>query len=115
MSAALEPEDAKLIALARSARARIQAAQGGAVRDDMGRTYSGASVSLGDVHLSALQLATAQAVAAGARGLEAAVLVAAGEQELDAADLDCVRALGGGGVPVLCCDADGAVRSTVST
>ena len=35
----LIPEDAKLVTLARSARARTGAAQGAAVRDGDGRTY----------------------------------------------------------------------------
>lgn len=71
----LNEEDAKLVALARQARARIQAPEGAAVRDDMGRSYSGASITRPGLQLSALQLAVAQAVAAGARSLEAGVVV----------------------------------------
>ncbi len=37
---ALPPEDTKLITLARSAQARTRAAQGAAVRDTAGRTWS---------------------------------------------------------------------------
>ncbi len=71
----LSEEDAKLIALAKQARARIQAPEGAAVRDDTGRSYSGATVALASLELSALELAVAQAVAAGARDIEAAVVV----------------------------------------
>lgn len=71
----LSEENAKLIALARQARGRIQAAEGAAVRDETGRSYSGATIALPSTELTALQLAVAQAVAAGARDLEAAVVV----------------------------------------
>lgn len=71
----LSEEDAKLVALARQARGRIQAEEGAAVRDDTGRSYSGATVTLPSTHLTALQLAVAQAVAAGARDIEAAVVI----------------------------------------
>ena len=71
----LSEEDAKLVALAKQARARIQAKEGAAVRDDTGRSYSGATVELPSTSLTALQLAVAQAVAAGARDIEAAVVI----------------------------------------
>lgn len=71
----LSEEDAKLVALARQARGRIQAKEGAAVRDDTGRSYSGATVALPSVTFTALQLAVAQAVAAGARDIEAAVVI----------------------------------------
>jgi hypothetical protein len=71
----LDPEDQKLITLARSARARTGAAQGAAVRDGDGRTYVAAGVSLPSMHLSALQVAVAMAVSSGALGLEAAAIV----------------------------------------
>ena len=38
------PEDLKIIALARAARARVAAAEGAAVRDETGRTYAAAAV-----------------------------------------------------------------------
>ena len=71
----LDAEDAKLVTLARAARARINAAEGAAVRDQDGRTYAAASVRLPSLSLSALQLAVANAVAAGASTLEAAAVV----------------------------------------
>ncbi|MGX7680642.1 cytidine deaminase [Jatrophihabitans sp. DSM 45814] len=72
----LDPEDAKLVTLARATRARSSARQGAAVRDTDGRTYAAASVALPSLELSALQVAVAMAVSSGAPGLEAAVVVA---------------------------------------
>lgn len=71
----LSAEDTKLIVLARSARARIGAIEGAAVRDQDGRTYAAASVTLPSLTLTALQLAVASAAAAGATRLEAAAVV----------------------------------------
>ena len=71
----LDPEDQKLVTLARSARARTGAAQGAAVRDGDGRTYVAAAVTLPSLYLSALQVAVAMAVSSGALGLEAAAVV----------------------------------------
>lgn len=78
----LDPEDGKLVTLARSARARTGAAEGAAVRDDMGRTYAAATVALPSLSLTALQAAVAAAVSSGVQRLEAAAVVT------DAADLD---------------------------
>ncbi len=71
----LAPEDAKLVTLARSARARQRAEQGAAVRDTDGRTYVAVSVALPSLRLSALQVAVAMALSSGAPGLEAAVVL----------------------------------------
>ena len=71
----LDPEDAKLVTLARSARARTGADEGAAVRDDMGRTYAAATVTLPSLSLSALQAAVAAAVSSGVQRLEAAAVV----------------------------------------
>ncbi|WP_163507613.1 cytidine deaminase [Fodinicola acaciae] len=71
----LDPEDAKIITLARSARARTGAAEGAAVRDTDGRTYAACTVALPSLSLSALQAAVAAAVASGALALEAAAIV----------------------------------------
>jgi hypothetical protein len=103
----LSAEDAKLVTLARGARGRIGASEGAAIRDDMGRTYSGATVNQPHLLITALELAVAQAVAAGATGIECAVIV--GEMNVDTA---CVADLGGSGVPVLLCALDGAVRES---
>ena len=112
MSEGLDAEDTKLITLARGARGRIAAVQGAAVRDDMGRTYAGASVASGALMLSALQLAVAQAIAAGARGIEAAVVCgAAGVDD----DIAAVRDFSGPGIPVTLVNPDGSVRDRVVT
>ncbi|KUI01904.1 hypothetical protein [Mycobacterium sp. IS-3022] len=71
----LDAEDAKLVTLARGAMGRAAASSGAAVRDVEGRTYAGAPVGLKSLQLTALQAAVAAAVASGATGLEAAVLV----------------------------------------
>ena len=71
----LSTEDAKLVTLARAARARTGALEGAAVRDGDGRTYAAATVALPNLALSALQLAVASAVSAGAPVLEAAAVV----------------------------------------
>jgi hypothetical protein len=71
----LAAEDQKLVTLARSARARVGAVEGAAVRDGDGRTYAGATIALPSLGLTALQYAVASAVAAGASTLEAAAVV----------------------------------------
>jgi len=73
--AELTAEDAKLVTLARAARARVGALEGAAVRDQDGRTYAAASVALPSLPLTALQLAVASAASAGATKLEAAAVV----------------------------------------
>src|ERR671921_849113 len=75
----LDPEDAKLVTLARSARGRTGAAEGAAVRDTDGRTYVAATVTLPSLRLSALQAAVAAAVSSGVGGLEAAAVVSAAD------------------------------------
>jgi cytidine deaminase len=73
----VDAEDEKLVTLARSARARTGAAEGAAVRDDIGRTYLAATVELPALSLTALQAAVAAAASSGVRRLEAAVVVTA--------------------------------------
>lgn len=85
----LEPEDAKLVTLAKSARARTRAAQGAAVRDTDGRTYVASSVDLRALSLTALQVAVAMAVSSGALGLEAAVVL--GDDSADEVGVAAVR------------------------
>jgi cytidine deaminase len=70
-------EDAKLVTLARAARARAGSGQGAAVRDADGRTYVAVGVVLASIQLTALQLAVAMAVSSGASRLAAAVVVGA--------------------------------------
>ena len=103
----LDPEDAKLVTLARSVRARNGAAEGAAVRDEMGRTYAASTVALPSLTLTALQAAVAASVASGAQRLEAAVVVT----DEDTLDADSAAVAGDMGVtrPILA-DAAGAVR-----
>ena len=89
----LSAEDAKLVTLARTTRARIGAAEGAAVRDDDGRTYAAATVDLPHLQLSAVQVCVAMAVASGSRGLDAVVLL--GEAgELTGPDADVLADVG---------------------
>ncbi|MET7453242.1 cytidine deaminase [Streptomyces sp. NPDC005574] len=111
-SSALDPEDRKIVTLARSARARNGVPEGAAVRDETGRTYVAGTVDLPSLRLTALQTAVAMAVASGARSLEAAAVVTAAEAAAEA-DLAAVRDLGGPATPVLVAAPDGTVRLTV--
>ena len=112
-NSALDPEDRKIVTLARSARARNGVPEGAAVRDETGRTYVAGTVALDSLKLSALRTAVAMAVASGATSLEAAAVVTEAEG-LSAEDRAAVRDLGGPGTPVLVAGADGVVRSTVT-
>jgi len=112
-SSALDPEDRKIVTLARSARARNGVPEGAAVRDETGRTYVAGTVALESLKLSALQTAVAMAVASGAKSLEAAAVVT-GAESVSAEDLAAVRDLGGPETPVLVAGVDGVVRLTVA-
>ncbi|SFC00791.1 cytidine deaminase [Streptomyces aidingensis] len=109
---AMDPENRKIITLARSARARNGVPEGAAVRDETGRTYVAGTVALPSLELSALRTAVAMAVASGARSLEAAAVVSAAET-VPEADRSAVRDLGGAGTPVLLAAPDGTLRTTV--
>lgn len=74
LSIELDPEDAKIVTLARSARARTQAAEGAAVRDTDGRTYAACTVALPSFSVTAMQAAIAAALSSGAEGIEAAAV-----------------------------------------
>ncbi len=104
----LDAEDAKLVTLARGARARAGAAEGAAVRDDDGRTYAAATVALPSLTLTALQAAVAAAVSSGAQGLEAAVVVSAATQ-IDPASVAIAADLGA--AALILAGPDGTVRS----
>jgi hypothetical protein len=108
----LDPEDAKIVTLARAARARTGAAEGAAVRDTGGRSYVAVTVTLPSLALSALQLAVAMAVASGAADLEAAAVVTPGT-EVEPAGLAAVRDLAPA-APVLVADPAGTVLVTVT-
>ncbi len=106
----LGPEDLKIITLARSARARVAAAEGAAVRDETGRTYAAAAVNLPALRLSALRLAVAMAVSSGAAHLEAAALVS--DETPDPGDLAVVHDIGPGAA-VFHVGTDGALLGTL--
>lgn len=112
-SSTLDPEDRKIVTLARSARARNGVPEGAAVRDETGRTYVAGTVALDSLKLSALQTAVAMAVASGATSLEAAAVVTEAETASDP-DRAAVRDLGGAETPVLVAGPDGTVRTTVT-
>ena len=107
----LDPEDQKIVTLARSARARTGAPEGAAVRDTDGRTYAATTVALPSLKLTALQAAVAAAVSSGAEGLEAAAVVTAADA-VDHASVAAVRDLTAA-APVLRADASGAVLETL--
>ncbi len=114
----LHPEDAKLVVLARAARLRAHVphtgvAEGAAVRDVDGRTYSAATVENGDPTLttSALRAAVAIGASSGARSFESGVLVTEGL--VSAADLAVLREFGPG-VPLHVADPAGRVREVRS-
>jgi len=107
----LDEEDQKIITLARSARVRVGAAEGAAVRDETGRTYAAAAVALPSLQLSALRLAVAMAASSGATGLEAAALVSDADAPATA-DLAAVADLGPA-APVFHVGTDGSLRATL--
>jgi hypothetical protein len=109
----LDPEDRKIVTLARSARARNGVPEGAAVRDDTGRTYVAGTVALDSLRLSALRTAVAMAVASGATSLEAAAVVSASDTVSDE-DRAAVRDLGGAATPVFLAGPDGTVRSSLT-
>ncbi|MFC6083153.1 cytidine/deoxycytidylate deaminase family protein [Sphaerisporangium aureirubrum] len=90
----LDPEDSKIITLARAVRARNGTAEGAAVRDETGRTYTATNVDLPSLKLTAVQVAVAMAVSGGAVSLEAAALVTDGEEPSDE-DTAVIEDLGG--------------------
>lgn len=105
----IDPEDAKLIVLARAARGRTGASEGAAVRDSTGRTYVAATVALPNLRLSALQAAVASAVSSGVNRLEAAAVVSAAEAA-DGDGICAVRDLSDAAT-VFLADTDGTVLS----
>lgn len=114
MPESLSAEDRKLVTLARATRARTGAAEGAAVRDSDGRTYAAATVALPSLQVSALGVCVAMAVASGARGLEAGVLLTE-TGEVAEADLAAVRDFAGAGVVVHLGDPRGTLSGSRSS
>lgn len=117
-SADLHPDDAKLVVLARAARLRAYVphtgvAEGAAVRDEDGRTYSAATVENADPGLttSALRGAVAVGASSGARSFAAGVLITQGL--VSEADLAVLREFGPG-VPLHIADPAGRLREVRS-
>jgi cytidine deaminase len=115
----LDPEDAKIVTLARGARLRAyvphsSVPEGAAVRDTDGRTYAAATVENADPSLttSALRAAVVAAASSGVRTFEAAAVVT--EALVSEADLAVLREFGVG-VPVLLAGPDGLLRETRTT
>src|SRR5215204_5366886 len=90
---ATDPEDVKIIDLARASLARSQAREAACVRDTDGRTYAGASVDLPHLRLSAI----------------------AGEAHPSESDLALINDLPGEGVAVWSVDAAGVVRGLIES
>ena len=111
---ALSDEDAKLVTLARGARGRVGAPECAALRDETGRTYSGATVSLDGLGISATGLAVAQAASSGSRGIEAVVIIRS-TPEFTQQDRTEITALGGANVLVLIVSPAGEVLSRETT
>ena len=109
-----DPEDAKLVTLARSTRARTQAVEGACVRDTDGRTYAGATVALPTLSLTAVQVAVAMAASSAAGGLEA-VAVLGESAAVNEADLSVVRDFAGSGVTVYLAAPDGSVVASLTS
>ena len=128
---ALSEEDAKLVILARAARARATRLTeavplaGAALRDRMGRTYAASTVETAALSLDALALAVAMAATSGADGAEAAVVVVepawcrdTDDTGIPTAFVTGVRMLAeraGPDVPILWCADDGTlIKRTAS-
>lgn len=86
--------------LAKGARSRVQANTGAALRDETGRTYASAEVSIGSLDLSAIEMVVAQAVASGSTGVESVVISPNGEFKISESDLELVRVFAGAGIPL---------------
>ena len=112
----MNPEDEKIVTLARGARLRayvphLGIQEGAAVRDADGRTYAAATIENTDPALttSALRGAVAAAASSGARAFEAAALVT--DALVSDADLAVLREFGVG-TPLLVVSPDGSLRET---
>lgn len=110
----LSTEDQKLVTLARATRARIQAAEGAAVRDTDGRTYAAATVDLPSLRLTAVQAVVAMAVASGASGVDACVVLGEGGSLAEADGAVLGEFAGAAGVVVHVGDPRGTIGDTLT-
>jgi hypothetical protein len=106
-----DPEDLKLITLARAALGRTGARQAACVRDIDGRAYAATSVHLEHLRLSAIAVVVAMAVSSGAAGIEAAALL--GKEQPTPEDLGILRDLAIGGAVIWWVDHHGTVQSMI--
>ena len=90
-----------------------KAAEGAAIRDLDGRTYAAATVDLPSLQVSAVGAAIAMAVASGAKGFEAVVVLTEGSVDDD--DLAAVRDIAGSGVPVHRGTPSGSLAETLTS
>ena len=111
----LSSEDQKLVTLARATRARINAAEGAAVRDTDGRTYAAATVDLPSLHLTAVQAVVAMAVASGSTGVDACVLLGAAEDLTEPDEAVLQDFSGPNGVAIHLGDARGMIGNSFSS
>ncbi len=109
-----DPEDAKLLTLARATRVRTQAREAAVVRDTDGRTYTATNVDLPSLQLSALAVAVSMAITSGANGLEAGLLVT-DRMALGEGDVAVVSEFAGSGVTLFRATADGTVLDSRTT
>lgn len=105
-----DPEDSKIITLARSTLARTGSTQGACLRDTDGRTYAGTAIDLDHLNLSAIEVVVAMAVSSGALGVEAVAV--AGARPSDQS-LAVIGDLSGNDVVVWSADAAGVVHEKI--
>lgn len=108
----LDPEDHKLVVLARATRARTGALEGAALRDLDGRTYAAATVHLPSLQVSAIGVVISMAVASGAKGAEAVVLLTGGEVRTE--DRAALADFSGPGVRLLVGTETGSLHSCLT-
>ncbi len=108
-------EDDKLSVLAKGARSRVQANVGAALRDETGRTYASAEISIGSLRLSAVEMVVAQAVASGSTGVESVVVCPKLYSSVSESDIELLRTFAGTSVPLYIVDDSGNLLDTRST
>jgi cytidine deaminase len=100
------PDDLKLIMLARAALARTAASQGACVRDTDGRSYASVNVELEHLKLSAVAVAVAMALSSGATALEAVAVAGSPPSQQD---FEVLRDLAGSDIAVWSVDYAGEI------